>query len=256
MILVFLGSLWEAACARGSAGCRPLELPIGYAHYMTVDLKAAVAEADAVLGRWQEQRRQGGHDDGSGTSKDQQEAVATLLVSAVHRLTTPGSPYRRRSEDNLRESGQLPHLVSVAHAGILQAVRDDYSSGRVQAVAELVRADLFADYLSMAEYLLNDGYKDPAAVIIGSSLEAHLRAVCQTVGVPNTHLDGTPLKASRLNDDLDKAGVYSSKLEKTSVLGWLQLRNDAAHGSYAKYTDEQVRLLLDGVRDFMQRHPA
>ena len=35
----------------------------------------------------------------------------------------------------------------------------------------------------MAEYLLHEGYKDSAAVIAGSTLESHLRALCNKNGI-------------------------------------------------------------------------
>ncbi len=35
----------------------------------------------------------------------------------------------------------------------------------------------------MAEYLLKEGYKDPAAVITGSTLEEHLRKLCIKNGI-------------------------------------------------------------------------
>jgi hypothetical protein len=62
--------------------------------------------------------------------------------------------------------------------GTLQALRDDYESGYLQSVVELVHADIFADFLDMADYLIQQGYKDPAAVVAGSVLEEHLRKLC------------------------------------------------------------------------------
>jgi uncharacterized protein (DUF2164 family) len=58
---------------------------------------------------------------------------------------------------------------------MLQAHRQDYEAGYLQSVVELVHADIFADFLEMADYLLQQGYKDPAAVITGSVFGAHLR---------------------------------------------------------------------------------
>jgi hypothetical protein len=54
--------------------------------------------------------------------------------------------------------------------GILGALRTDYEAGNLQSVIELVHADIFADFFDMADYLLQQGYKDPAAVIVGSML--------------------------------------------------------------------------------------
>lgn len=58
-----------------------------------------------------------------------------------------------------------------------------------------------------------------------------------------------------VNADLAGARVYSS-LDQKNVTAWLGLRNDAAHGHYNEYTGEQVALMLQGVRDFITRHPA
>jgi hypothetical protein len=58
---------------------------------------------------------------------------------------------------------------------ILRALREDYAHGYVRTVQELVHADVFADFLDMASELLTKGYKDAAAVIVGSVLEEHLR---------------------------------------------------------------------------------
>ncbi len=41
-----------------------------------------------------------------------------------------------------------------------------------------------------------------------------------------------------------------------NVTAWLDLRNKAAHGEYGKYEADQVGLMIDGIRDFITRHPA
>ena len=97
----------------------------------------------------------------------------------------------------------------------------------------------------MAQHLLNEGYKDAAAVIAGSSLEAHLRQLCQKSGISTEVIGGastTPKKADRLNSDLAAAASYS-KLDQKNVTAWLDLRNKAAHGKYAEYKAPQVNLL-------------
>jgi len=101
---------------------------------------------------------------------------------------------------------------------------------------------------------LSQNYKDPAAVIIGSVLEEHLRKLCAKHGI--SILSGTsPKKADTLNAELTAANVYS-KLDQKNVTAWLDLRNKAAHGHYAQYTQQQAELLSQSVRDFMTRNPA
>jgi hypothetical protein len=43
--------------------------------------------------------------------------------------------------------------------GILLALRNDYESSYLESVVELIHKDLFADFLDMADYLLQQGYK-------------------------------------------------------------------------------------------------
>ena len=113
------------------------------------------------------------------------------------------------------------------------------------------------DSLEMAQHLLNEGYKDPAAVMAGSVLEEHLRQLCQKHGIPTEATRQgrpQPKKADALNADLAKKEVYN-RLDQKNVTAWLDLRNKAAHGKYQEYTEEQVALMLQSLSDFMVRIP-
>lgn len=143
--------------------------------------------------------------------------------------------------------------------GILRAVHQDLASGHLTTnLRELVHAEVFADFLDMADYLLTQQYKDPAAVLGGGVLEERLRQLCQKHNV-NTEVqarNGTkPKPADTMNADLVKAGVYDALVQK-NVTAWLDLRNKAAHGHYADYDATQVEHMLRGVRDFAARFPA
>ena len=111
----------------------------------------------------------------------------------------------------------------------------------------------------MGDHLLEHGYKDAAAVVTGSTLEAHLRQLCQKFGVAIKTKDDKgnlrPKKADRMNSDLARAKAYS-KLDQKNITAWLDLRNKAAHGEYDKYSSGQVVLLNQGARDFISRNPA
>ena len=61
--------------------------------------------------------------------------------------------------------------------GILKALKHEISYGKVN-FQQVVRAELFSDFLEMAKHLLDKGYKDPAAVMIGGVLEQQLRKLC------------------------------------------------------------------------------
>jgi hypothetical protein len=128
-------------------------------------------------------------------------------------------------------------------------------AGWLASVLELAHADTYNDYLEMAEGLHGQGYKDPAAVIAGTSLEVHLRTLATKHVISLQAANGSPKKADTINADLKAAGVYSG-LELKQVTAWLHLRNSAAHGHYGDYTDTDVRQLIDGVRSFASKYPA
>jgi len=139
---------------------------------------------------------------------------------------------------------------------ILKSVRIEIENGWFKTYKGIVSAEIFSDFLEMAEHLLENKYKDPAAVMIGSVLEEHLRQLCIKNQIDISHeKEGKliPNKADRLNADLTSKGIYN-KLDNKSVTSWLELRNKAAHGQYDGYGIEQVQIMYSGVLDFMTRN--
>ncbi len=139
--------------------------------------------------------------------------------------------------------------------GVMTAARNEIAGGWVIQTKTIAAAEIFADFLEMAEYLLSEGYKDASAVIVGSVLEEHLRQLCQANSIDTELLAGRkkmPKKADAMNADLAKAGVYG-KLEQKNVTAWLDLRNHAAHGKYNDYNTDQVSMMCQGVLEFASR---
>jgi hypothetical protein len=213
-----------------------------------------LAQIEAVLSLYQSKRARSKYSDLRDIDDVQVTSLITLICDTVKRFSPPGSQYAD-SINSLTKSYGVGNSSMVPHAiGVLTALQHAYQAGFLTRISELIHADLFADFIEMAEYLLAEGYKDPAAVITGSVLEEHLRQLCAKGAIPTTQ-SGRAKKADQLNSDLAAASVYS-KLDQKSITSWLDLRNKAAHGKYNEYTHEQVSLLLHSVRDFMARVPA
>ena len=214
---------------------------------MPLDQKAIISQIDDVLAK-----------SANVAGPAEVSRAFNVLLSAVQRLSPPGSIYAK----NLRgyEATQTSGIIEMSRKlepirGMLEALRSDYESGYQQSVVELIHADIFDDFLAMSDHLLQQGYKDAAAVVIGSVLEAHLRKLCDKHLIPVLKPDGTHKKAEGLNTELSAAGVYNM-LDQKSVTAWLDLRNKAAHGKYTEYTKDQVVLMLENVRNFVSRIPA
>jgi hypothetical protein len=211
-------------------------------------------QLDAVISTCEGVRSRSKYDDLSDLKGAATSEVLARMQATIARLSPPGSSHRIAADGLMKQYGVGNGYAVGLLLGILRAMRADYAAGYFTNIAELIHADLFADFLEMSDHLLSQGYKDPAAVMTGSVLEEHLRKLCDKCGIP-TITGETSKKADLLNAELAAASAYS-KLDQKSVTAWLDLRNKAAHGKYSEYTKEQVQMLQDGVRHFMTRYPA
>jgi hypothetical protein len=216
------------------------------------------AQLDAIVAEYEDARRRSQHDDASDAiSNTKAVEMVTRAHAAIERVGGRNSVYGRQAEvivsQKIHEWAKLWHLVGVA-----QSLSHDLKAGYLTSLEELIHGEVFGDFLEMAEYLLENGYKDAAAVIAGSTLEAHLKQLCKRAGLAsdvNTSSGTRPKKADQLNAELSKAAVYGI-LDQKNVTAWLDLRNKAAHGVYSGYQKEQVAIMVSGIRDFMTRCPA
>jgi hypothetical protein len=219
-----------------------------------VSTQDILKQIDAQIELWRTARGRSQYDDLSDLGDAETNVILTRLAATIDRLAPEGSRYKKNAHAALTKFGETNCYNIQLLAGILQALRADYEAGYLASIEELIHADIFGDFLEMASYLLSEGYKDPAAVIIGGVLEEHIRKLCAKHGI-SIATNGRPKKADALNAELANAGVLT-KLDQKNVTAWLDLRNKSAHGKYAEYTQQQVELLQQSVQDFLTRVPA
>lgn len=216
------------------------------------DKRTVLTQIDALLAEVERARAASPHDDYSGgLPEEEMRAITTRLMAAIVRLAPQGSVYFEQASEVTGNQGPMMQDL----AGIILALRADIEAGYVDTLAELVHAEVFADFLGMADELQHKGYKDAAAVITGSVLEEHLRKLATKSSVAIAKPDGSPKKADTLNNELATSGTYN-KLQQKSVTAWLDLRNNAAHGNYNAYDQAQVAALIRDIREFLIRLPA
>ena len=132
---------------------------------------------------------------------------------------------------------------------VLRSAKEDIEGGYLQKVEAIVSASVFSDFLEMAEHLLGNNYKDPAASLIGAVLEDGLRRIC----VNNT----LPVKAgdniSSLNQKIADNEVYN-RLQQREIEVWNKLRDYADHGRFDQYESDNVKDMLAGVQKFLSNY--
>ena len=219
------------------------------------DMNFLEKQLDGIVTEYGAAKARSQYDDCSDVLKEQDvKALQTRCLAAIERVVGTSSSYYESANRILKEKNHAwGHLAGLV--GVVQSLLFDLRNGYLKSLEELIHADVFADFLEMAEHLTGTGYKDAAAVVAGSTLEAHLRKLAAKQGVNVLTSAGKPVKADTLNAEIVKAGGYS-KLDQKSITAWLGLRNDAAHGNYTAYDKNQVTLLVAGIRDFITRNPA
>lgn len=135
-----------------------------------------------------------------------------------------------------------PQITAIR--GVLKGSLDDLESGFLIGQEFLIVGDVFDSVLEEAKHLLNYKYKDPAAVLGRVVLEDALKRLSRY-----EQLDDTK-KASVLNDELKKAGRYN-QAQWRQIQVWLDIGNNAAHGNFTQYSEEQVKDQIEGIERFI-----
>jgi hypothetical protein len=133
--------------------------------------------------------------------------------------------------------------------GILNGLYKDLEAGLLIDIRTIVEAEVFSDLLEMAEHLLENGYKDPSAMLIGAVLEDGLRRIARKHHIVVKDDDNI----SSLNQKLYQKQVFN-KLSFDQIRVWSGIRNSAAHGKFDEYPIEDVRLMLEGVRILLDKY--
>jgi hypothetical protein len=187
------------------------------------------------------------------------EYGCSLFAESVRRLTPPDSHYRAMVQHAMGHKAVTARYQALL--GIAVALRADIIADRLRTFEEMLHSALFTDFLAGAEHLLEEGWPLPSAVTAGATLEEHLRQLAIKHGVSLDVTKGgqtKPKMASTLNDELySQAKAYSSA-HHSLILGWIQIRNEAAHGKpeFQKRTKNEIQHMIGGIRELIASHPA
>ena len=149
--------------------------------------------------------------------------------------------YSRNMIDQLRE--------------VLKSLKHDYSNNFLNSFNEMIDADIFTDILEQAEYLLSQGYFRASAVVAGVALESHLRKLAEKNQIPIKNEERKYVNADSLNGNLLKSQIIDKTMNK-SITSWLGLRNDAAHPDPTQIDEGMIKLMIDGIKVFIEKYPA
>lgn len=224
---------------------------------VTRRLQSLISKADSILLTVH-------NDPGYSKSKEKIEAVdpfefIRFKTASLHFIeTTLGKDTQYYSAFFNQCQTNAPYHVKVGKS-LLEELQCEFESRWLWTTRGIATAEIYADFLEMAEGLLDANFKDAAAVMIGGVLEEHLRRLCIKHGIPLTsdrNGKKAPKKSDTMNSELANAAAYD-KLDQKWITTALDIRNKAAHGEYGKYDTAQVRsILLESTTNFLQRQPV
>src|SRR6266508_2809063 len=156
-------------------------------------------------------------------------------------------PHLRHFDNVMPDGG----IANATHAyriypfvGVLSAALSDLENGYLTGQEFFIAIEVFDTILEQAKYLVQNNYKDPAAVLARVVLEDAMKRIARTQGI------GEIQKASVINDELKKNGRFSQP-QWRFIQGWLDIGNAAAHGKFDQYTQEDVVKMIDDVERFL-----
>jgi len=168
----------------------------------------------------------------------------TSTLSFFKRTFGEDSECYRRFE---KEVGKCTWKKNVSIGiGIISSAIDEVEGGWLFETKALIQADVFADFLEQATHLLENKYHGPAAVIAGVVLEDGLRKLCDQNGIT---LPSKP-KIDSMNAELAKKGIYNKKKQK-QITTLADIRNNAAHGKWDQFNEDDVRRMIEEVGTLM-----
>ena len=164
-------------------------------------------------------------------------------LACIDDVTGPDSEYHKKFDLHTDMGGTTAAHIGV---GMLTALREDVANGYLRRTADLVAAEVFGDFLEMADHLLSAGYYVPAASLVGAVLEDGLRRLAAAKDLKVAPRDDI----SALNSRLASKDVYSDLIRK-QVAFWAGIRNAADHGQFDQVKAPDVRDMHAGVARFL-----
>ena len=216
----------------------------------TKQLKGILRDFDLILSK-------SIYEDLSNIQTEKLAEIITRSKAAVSRITGKNSEYYQDVVAIINKPVNYG-LKLRAVIGVIKGLLLDLENNYTISMGEIIHADVFSDFIEMAEYLSLKQYKDASAVIIGSTLESHIRNLCIKNNIninEEVEEEKTHKKADKMNSELRKKEIYNLAYQK-QITAWLDIRNNAAHGKYDQYSQEQVKLMIEGVRNFIINYPA
>ena len=170
------------------------------------------------------------------------EAWETACLHLVDKTFGEESVYYEKLSDAFDVSNIEVH--GDYGVAIMEGAKEEIEKGFLYKIEHLIAVDLFDSILERAEYLLDGGFKDAAAILGRVVIENSLKDIAkrENIALPEN------VKLSKLNEILWKEDIYAKNVWRITQ-GYIDMGNFAAHGDFDKYNEQSVKDMLKWVRE-------
>lgn len=195
-------------------------------------------------------------------------SVAALLKRA-HDLECLSEASYRRAFMHLNQTGERrrePHEPLAENATLItqavEAIADEYQAEDLALALAMPSADFRAvagmptvlELLHQASALaMQHGCSAQASLVAGAALEMHLRGLCMKSGISWKGAGSLSEYTQAIKQQRSVHGDELTASDSELIAKCTRMRNDAAHASNLAYGAEEVRLMIEGVRQFVSR---
>ena len=198
-------------------------------------------------------------DTGSQALKTEELTVVTVAnfkigsLSFLSKIAGENSNYYKEFKEqcNCYDDNQCYYMDVQKGLGILEAFKDDVENGYLQKFEDIVAADIFSDFIEMADHLLDNKYHHPAASLLGAVLEDSLRKICKKNDINIGKESSSSL--SKLNKLLCDKKIYN-KITFKQVDACTAIRNQADHGRFKEIKLGDVKKMSEDVQRFLSEY--
>jgi hypothetical protein len=129
--------------------------------------------------------------------------------------------------------------------GCLVSMENDITAGIAGSLESQYQGEIFADFVTAAKIALDQGAKDPAAVLAFAALEDSLKRFAE--------MNGIDVGGREMQDVINalKGKGFFSGPQKGIVEAFPRLRNAAMHADWSKIQPEDVRSAIGFVEQFL-----
>jgi hypothetical protein len=169
-------------------------------------------------------------------------SALNLLEKVFGRDSVPFQNLKRL--DDMREGRGLIGDKFEEARGIFEGALREYEAGFFASLSVTISGELFGDFVKLAKRCLDEGYKDPAAVMASAALEDVLKRCATLQGLESMQEVVNALKSKGL-----VKGAQKSVLESMP-----KIRDYAMHANWDKIGAEEVSSMIGFVERFLITH--